>query len=87
MQKNNSKNSIPKLPKTKNSKRFHILFTEEEWQRVQEEAQKRGVSVAELIRKSIFSEIQKVNSLERVQALKNLVSLNQSQNYRIQVEE
>lgn len=78
MRKNNLKNSIQdKVQKTKATKRFHILFTEEEWELIQNESQKQKITVAELIRKAIFSEMRKVSTLEKIQALEKLTKISQ----------
>lgn len=61
-----------KISKPKATRRFQILLKEEEWEILQRESQKRGLSASEFIRKGIFAETLKVNSLQRIQALKNL---------------
>lgn len=76
MHKNNLKNTTPsKIQKTRAKKRFHILFTEEEWEIIQKESLKQGISIAELIRKAIFSDLKKVTTLEKIQALENLTQI------------
>lgn len=76
MRKDNSKNISPtRVQKTKSMKRFHILFTEEEWDIIQKESQERGITVSELIRKSIFSEIKKVTNMEKILALNKLTEI------------
>ena len=57
------------------TKRFQILFTEEEWELIQRESQKRKLSASEFIRKGIFAETQKANSLQKIQSIKNLIQI------------
>lgn len=60
---------------SKSIKRFHIILTQEEWEVLQRESKKRGLSASEFIRKGIVAETQKVNSLQKIQALINLTEI------------
>ncbi len=56
-------------------KRFQILFPEEELLSLKAEADKRGISQAELIRLALQKEITKKSDYSRLQALRNLAKL------------
>lgn len=57
------------------NQRFQILFPEEEISLLKEEAKKRGVSQAELVRLALKNEIFQRSSLKRENAIRGLVSL------------
>jgi hypothetical protein len=56
-------------------KRFQLLLTQEEWDLLKRESEKRGISASELIRKGLQSEISKHTSIERIQAIRNLIKI------------
>jgi len=62
--------------KNKSEKRFQLLLTEEEFQVLKVESEKREISASELIRRSLDAEIHQKSDLERINAFKRLISYN-----------
>lgn len=56
-------------------KRFQILFPEEELLSLKIEAERRGVSQAELVRLALQKEITKKSDYTRITAIRNLAQL------------
>ena len=56
------------------NKRFHILFSEEEFLLVKKEAEKHNLSIGEFIRMSVHNEITSKTSYDKILAVKELAS-------------
>jgi|JI8StandDraft_2_1071088.scaffolds.fasta_scaffold68078_2 hypothetical protein len=56
-------------------KRFQILFSEEEILLLKNEAEKRGISQAELLRLALRNEITQKSDFTRIKAIRSLVEV------------
>lgn len=65
--------------KSKIEKRFQLLLSPEELDDLKNESIKRNITASELLRIGLRNEISKRTSLERLNALKELSSLNLSE--------
>ncbi|MEM7180338.1 MAG: CopG family transcriptional regulator [Spirochaetota bacterium] len=57
------------------NKRLHILLSQEEYDHMKQEAQKRNISIAELLRQGFHNEVSGKTPYTRFLSLANLIKL------------